>query len=280
MASENAQEHHDKTASGEYEIPRPPNKPGGYSSLSNLGVYYNNLKLYAGLIILAYIVVDSICWWIRSKLRAIRSQELKQKHEAQYARENVEIKDAGSRNKTASGEDILDPATWGTEFKQKRAAKSVWDNIKPEEVWAQLEEKRIQDRRKWVRVRKGFGKPVVQPTTPNTAKPVAPPGSGIFMFGSAKKPASNKNVFRGTCSSIRRTVIKKTKNYLPSKDSNGIVAPKKRKTSKKLKRRNKHLKWLLEQKHRNPIRAIKLEGDRHQPTYRIREQSRKKICTM
>ena len=118
-------------------------------------------------------------------------------------------------------------------------------------------------------------KPVV-PTTPNTAKPVAPPGSGIFMFGSAKKPASNNNVFRGTCSSIRRTVIKKTKNYLPSKDSNGIVAPKKRKTSKKLKRRNKHSKWLLEQKHRNPIRATKLEGDRHQPTYRIREQPRKK----
>ena len=96
------------------------------------------------------------------------------------------------------------------------------------------------------------------------------------MFGSAKKPASNKKVPKGTSTSNRRTAIKKKKNYLPSKDSNGIVSPKKRKISKKLKRRNKHLKWILEQKHRNTIWAKKTEGDRHQPDYRIREQPRNK----
>ena len=74
-----AQEHHDKTASGEYKIPRLPNKPGGYS----------NLKVYAGLILLAYIVVDSIIWWIRGKLRAIRIQAFRQKLETHHTRQNV-----------------------------------------------------------------------------------------------------------------------------------------------------------------------------------------------
>ena len=268
MASENAHEHHDKTVSGEYEIPRPPNKPGGYSNLgvyaSNLGVYYSNLKFYAGVILFAYIVVDSIFWWIRCKLRATRIQEFKQKLEARYAR----------------------ITTWGTEFRTKIAAKSKRDNKWEQKCLEQLinskfcpqkqERKEVRIHKKWARGTTGSGTSVVHPTTPNTVTPGPPSGSGIFMFGSAKKPASDKNVFSGTCSSIRRTVIKKMKNYPPSKDSNGIVSPKKRKTSKKLKRRNKHSKWLLEQKHRNPIRAINPEGDRHQPAYRIREQPRNK----
>ena len=159
-----------------------------------------------------------------------------------------------------------------TEWEQK----CVQQLLDSERLCPQKQEiKEVSVRRKWARVRKGFGKPVV-PTPPSTAKPVTPPGSGIFIFGSVKKPASNENVFRGTCSPTRQTLITERKNHLSSKDSKGIVSPKKRTTSKKLKRRNKHLMWMLEQKHPNPIRARKSEGARRQPVYETREQPRNK----
>ena len=62
---ENAGKYHDKTASGEYEIPRLPNTPGGYS----------NLGVSPGLIISAAILK---CLAVgRSKLRARRTSHTK-----------------------------------------------------------------------------------------------------------------------------------------------------------------------------------------------------------
>ena len=218
---------------------------------------YNDLKIHASLILLAYIVVDSIIWWIRGKLQASRkkpgrstSQNAKKEwNQLRHTTSNLQ-QPADNPLKTARGEDRFVPATWGIELIQKQR---------------ELEEKRFQDRRKWSKSRTGFGKQVVL-ATPNTAKPVTPPRTSIFIFGSAKKPAKNENVPKGTCSPTRQTATTRRKNY----HSKGIVYIKKRTTSKKLRRRKKHLMWMLEQEHHNPIRARPSKGDRRQPVYGTR----------
>ena len=172
LRQKNAQEPHDKMASGEYKIPRLPNKPGGY----------NNLKVYVSLILLAYIVVDSIIWWIRGKLRASRQkleahtrQNAKTEEERNHHRRQAQrIKGrlslnnpklpaapAIKNNKPAEnnpfarptrptdkpsrynegGAALFDPApaitTWGVKYKQKLDAQTMKDNLKLEKVWDQ-----------------------------------------------------------------------------------------------------------------------------------------------
>ena len=205
---------------------------------------------FAILILLAYIVVDSIIWWIRGKLQA--SREKPERSTRKYAKKEWNQNRYTTSNlqqpkdnllKTARGEERRAPATWGTEFIQKQRG---------------LKEKRIQDRRKWSKTRTGFGKQAVL-ATPNTVKPVTPPGTSIFIFGSA----SNENTPKGTRSPTRQTATTRRKNY----HSKGVVYIKKRTTTKKLRRRKKHLMWMLEQKHHNPIRVRPSEGDRRQPVY-------------
>ena len=225
-------------------------------------------------------------------------------------RDNIELEEVWAQRRSEAQEKL---ANISLHSPKVLAGPVTWNNKELVEKWNQrrkeaqreLEEKRIQDGRetemfvqalregkmsgpqkvkveyvrvhkKWTIVGKGAGKVLSCIVTKSTTTPVPSTGSGVFMFGSARKPASNDQALGGTRSPICRTVNKKIKNYFPSKESNGIVSPKKRKTSKKLKRHNKHSKWLLEQEHRNTIRAIKSEGDRRQLAYRIREQPRNK----
>ena len=134
--------------------------------------------------------------------------------------------------------------------------------------------KEVRIHKKWARGTTGSSTSVVHPTTPNTATPGPPSGSGIFMFGSYQKQVNNKNDLEGT-PPIRRMVINKMKNHHPSKDNNGIGSPKKKKTSKKSKRHKEHLMWMSEQKNPKTIRARKSKGTRQT---RERPQNKYVLC--
>ena len=89
--------------------------------------------------------------------------------------------------------------------------------------------------RKYTSARKYTGSPNVNRATPITVQPPFV-GTGIFVFGSAKRPVSSDKELGMTCTPIcPKMNRKKPNNYHPSNHINGIVSSRKRKTSKKLR---------------------------------------------
>ena len=115
----------------------------------------------------------------------------------------------------------------------------------------------VRAQRKGTRVGKGVGKALSGAVTQSTTIPVPSTGSKVFMFGATRKPAGNDQAVGGKPSPFCRTENNNIKGYRSSKGGNEIATPKKRKTSKKLKRHREHMKWISEQKNLKSIRTKK-----------------------